>query len=161
MNRRDVIASGLLAVFFFWLLVHGIALGIDHAPGRGLDPTSPALFPYLLSMLGLLFALLVIHGARKSAATEPSEFAGSRPLPFAQAMRRTAILIGAFAGYVFLFKPLGALLSSATVFGTLLYLGGERRLTWLAAVTVGMPLVTYLLFVKLANVPLPRGPLPF
>lgn len=161
MNMRDVIGGAVLAVFFAWMWFWGVRLGVDYEPGQGLAPTAPSLFPYVLSLLGVLFSISMAVGAWKIPASTPSEFSDSASLPLAQVATRASMVLAAFAAYYLLFVPLGALLASILVLGPLLYLGGERRPLWLIGATIGLPLIIQLVFVRLANVPLPRGPLPF
>lgn len=161
MNVRDVLGGILLAVFFAWMWFWGVRMGVNHAPGQGLTPTAPSLFPYILSAIGFTFSVAMAIGAWAAPASSSSEFSDGGRLPLIKVLARAAILLAVFAAYYLAFKSLGALLTSMLVFGPLLFLGGERRPGWLIGTAICLPLGTHFIFAKLAHVPLPRGLLPF
>ncbi len=120
-------------------------------------PLSPRFFPYVLVGMVFVFAASMLVMSVLGPPPLPGEAA-------AGALRRRwalrlAVLLAVLAGYVTLPERLGML--PMAVLGTvaLLAVGGERRLTVLAGVGAVVPVLVYLLFTEVFNVPLPAGPL--
>ena len=159
-RRQSFIAAGF-TVFFLAMLVVGIPYGIPSYAKQGLSLTSSAFYPYIITVAGLVFSILAVIEARTGSVAPSSDDGSTESLPMPATLARFSMVVVVFAAFYLLLVPLGALLSSALVFGFLVIVGGERRPMVLVATIIGAPVVTYILFTKLAAVPLPRGGLPF
>ncbi|MEO4043350.1 tripartite tricarboxylate transporter TctB family protein [Hoeflea sp. CAU 1731] len=159
-RRQTIIAAGF-TVFFLAMLVFGIPYGIPSYAKQGLSLTSSAFYPYVIAVAGLVFSVLTVIEARTGSVASSSGDGSAESLPIPATLGRFSMVVIVFAAFYLLLIPLGALLSSALVFGFLVIFGGERRPLVLAATIIGVPVITYILFAKLAAVPLPRGDLPF
>ncbi|MBW8637519.1 tripartite tricarboxylate transporter TctB family protein [Hoeflea sp. WL0058] len=159
-RRQTTIAAGF-SLFFLAMLVFGIPYGIPSYAKQGLSLTSSALYPYVITIAGLVFSVLAVIEARTGFVAVSSDDGSVDSLSAPSIIARFSLVVIVFAAFYLLLIPLGALLSSALVFGFLVIFGGERRLLVLVATIIGVPVITYILFAKLAAVPLPRGDLPF
>jgi len=163
-RRIDVVvaaASLALVAFFLITLFVLIPRYVPSPPGQALRPISPAFFPILVSILGAVasaaaFLESVIIGVRDD---DDREVFVDFPILMA-ALRLGAVLAAAF-GFFLILRPLGALPASVLVMVVLMLLGGVRNPLTLASVSVLLPLAIYLIFVRVALVPFPRGIMPF
>ncbi len=159
-RRQTIIALGF-SVFFLAMLAFGIPHGIPSYAKQGLSLTSSAFYPYVVTVAGLVFSVLTVIEARAGSAAPTSDGESAEGFSVPATLARFSMVVIVFAAFYLLLIPLGALLSSALAFGFLMIFGGERRPLVLAATIIGVPVITYILFAKLAAVPLPRGDLPF
>lgn len=154
-RRREVgIGLCLIAVAAF-LAFAAIPLGVTRPTSVASLPLSPVFLPYLLSALIGVFATLHII----AAFTVPH-------LPVADSddgtlhprwLLRGALVAILLLGYLVLPQLIGMFPTALALTVALMRLGGERRLPVLAAFGVLMPLVIYLFFVFIAQVPMPTG----
>jgi putative tricarboxylic transport membrane protein len=72
-----------------------------------------------------------------------------------------ALFIAAMCGYVALFEPLGFVVSSAVYMAAVTWYLGYRRHVVSGFVSLGTPLILYLVVTEGLGVGLPNGPLPF
>lgn len=159
-RRQTIIAAGF-TIFFLAMLVFGIPYGIPSYAKQGLSLTSSAFYPYVVTVAGLVFSVLTVIEARAGSESSPPGNGSAEGFSVPATLARFSVVVIVFAAFYLLLIPLGAMLSSALVFGFLVIFGGERRPLVLAATIIGVPVITYILFAKLAKVPLPKGDLPF
>ena len=115
---------------------------------------SPQLMPYLLGWTMLCSgAALIVASILKPLHREPNSDA-------VQPWYEIAALVASLVIYAILFKPLGAILTGIFV---LLIMMSVKRVGLIFAIpfSIGAPILVYLLFRNVLNVPLPRGPLTF
>lgn len=146
-RRRDRIGALLclaVAGYGAWAgLGWGLWDGFTGEPGSGLFPVAAAL------ALGVLALLLLL---RPGAATEEAAEEGPPD------RRRVAGYVGALLAYAVLLEPLGYLIVTAFVL-LVVMLGLEAVRPRLAvSVTLAALLLSWLLFERLLQVPLPHGP---
>ena len=155
-RRREIVfaALTLAASVLFALIV--IPTGVTTPSSVKHLPLSPAFLPYLLTIAIGLFAL--IHMLEAIFAPHiPGEdedmMSGVHPRWKSRLLMLCALLL------VYLLAPdrLGMLLTSVLVTIALLAIGGERRPVILLGVGITVPLLVYLFFAHVAQVPLPTG----
>ncbi len=127
---------------------------------------SPSFWPKVTSwslvVLGLILAVTSytrLQRAKQAAGSSEQGEAGSPAVPKInpRVAVKVVVTIGAMMVYYFLVDVLGMMLSSilALFFYTLLY--GEKRFKITVPVAVLVPVLLYLFFVKVANIPMPQG----
>jgi len=120
--------------------------------GRSLMGLKPTLFPRLaiLSLIGLSIWYLVISFRIKDKSL------------FSKVTRhgyfRIIASLVVFCAYALLFEPLGFVLSSVLVAGTLSTYYGNRNIVVGILVSIGVPLGIYFVFTRLLKVSLPEFP---
>jgi putative tricarboxylic transport membrane protein len=145
-RRRDVTAS-----LAFLALGIGACIGASRLGFGSIHAPEPGFFPWLagLALVGLSTALLGRSVRQAGAATAST---GDRGKP--------ALLLGALALYVVVLEWLGYPLATAGLCAVALHILGVR---WPLALTVslGLAVVTFILFRRVLGVELPPGVLAF
>lgn len=145
----DIVAGAVLAAFGVFVLFQGLRLDFyaDGVPG-------PGFFPTLLA-LALIISGAVLALTRTASGGEVTQ---ESPLPSRQQARRSlglwVAILAACLSVGALGFPLAMLLLVAVI---LLLIERQRKLGSVAAV-VAIPLLAWLLFASLLQVPLPLGP---
>jgi len=155
-RRREIVFAGLTlaASVLFALIV--IPRGVTTPASVKHLPLSPAFLPYLLTAAIGVFAL--IHMLEAIFAPHiPAEDDGAQPGVHPRWKSRVLMLCGLLVVYLVLPDRLGMLPTSILVTIALLAIGGERRPLILLGVGIGVPLLVYLFFAHVAQVPLPTG----
>jgi len=155
-RRREIVFAGLTlaASALFALIV--IPRGVTTPASVKHLPLSPAFLPYLLTASIGVFAL--IHMLEAIFAPHiPAEDEGAQPGMHPRWKGRVLMLCALLALYLFLPDQLGMLPTSILVTVALLAIGGERRPLILLGVGISVPLLVYLFFAHVAQVPLPTG----
>ena len=119
--------------------------------GRSLSSMTPSLFPRL-SIVGL-FILSVWYLIHSFQLNEKNLFKELEARNYIKGV----VSFGVFMAYALLFEPLGFVLSSARVVGSLTLYYGNRNLVIVFIVLTGVPLVVYFVFTRLLKVSLPEG----
>jgi hypothetical protein len=154
-RRREIIfaLATLLAALLFALLV--IPAGVTQPSSVKHLPLSPVFLPYVLTLAVALFAL--VHLAEAVWAAHIPDEDAPLPDPHPRRGRRLALLAALLLAYLMLPDRLGMLLTAILVTIALIAMGGERRLPVLFGVGIAVPLLVYLFFVHVAQVPMPAG----
>ncbi len=148
--REKNIAAGL--VFLAIGLVYGyLTTGL---PERTLPNTpGPSFLPWIITVCFLLLGgILLAQGLWTGLggdAEAPSGPGGGG--------RRAKIGLLLIAGYLVALPYLGFLLATPLVFGGLMHTAGERRLLTIAAFSIAVPVLLYLLFQVLFQILLPTA----
>ncbi len=147
MLRRDHVAGGAFVVAGVVVLaVSGdLPFGTLASPGAGM-------LPKLVTGLMIAFGVILMARGGESPALAATVWAD---LP--HAARVVAIMAVAVAAYT----TLGFFVTMSALLFCLLFVVERRRLLVAAAFSLGVPLVTYLLFEYLLKSPLERGLLRF
>ena len=118
-------------------------------PKRGVGVSA---FPRILSSLLILFSIMLIWQAIITRVKRPAIFTG-----ITKGTKLNIVVLVLLIGYVAVLEHLGFLLASMCLLFVLMTLFGERRKIILLCVSIGLPLVLFLVFEKLAMVSLPQG----
>ena len=152
-------SAGLVAILLFVMVAGWQAA--SYGLWERLEP-APGLFPFLVCVLAGLCALVALAGlvvdhlaGIDPPAGEDEEAEG----PFL--WRKVAIYVVALVAWPIAFAWIGWLLSTAL--GLMLIMRFAENMSWRESliVTAGALLGSWLLFVRLLDVPLPRGVLPW
>ncbi|MEE9275437.1 MAG: tripartite tricarboxylate transporter TctB family protein [bacterium] len=149
--REKNIAAGL--VFLAIGLVYGyLTTGL---PERTLPNTpGPSFLPWIITVCFLLLGgILLAQGLR----TAPEGGDEEPPAGPDGGGRRARIGLLLIAGYLVALPYLGFLLATPLVFGGLMHTAGERRLLTIAAFSIAVPVLLYLLFQVLFQILLPTA----
>jgi hypothetical protein len=138
-----VIAAVIIALS---ALVWGGTLTFDEVPAALAQGMGAAVFPRLILGVIMVLALWLAASCRGRADPERE--------PFHRMILLTVLATLAFMIVLKFLGIYGAILFSFVGIGRL---WGERRWILLAAIAVGMAVVTHLLFVSAFGIPLPRG----
>lgn len=173
---RDLVLGLLLAAYSLFMAFVGIPFGID-SPEEVPNPAlSPRLWPDIIiaitAFLAALMILRAIVGRKNADGPEP---AGS-PLPPVEEggavdptmewQGRTGTML-TLVGVVFLLltypvlNVFGLLIGSVILMAAFSLLYRERQWSALVGCAIGIPLVCYLFFEKVANIPIPMGLMSF
>lgn len=146
---KDALAGIAVAVAGAVLLVSALSF---QSPSAQADAFGPKFFPLLASGVLVLGGLsLTLSGLRRTATSSPSEDEGPVPI------RRLAIVVGIFAGYLLIFVPVGFLVST-TLFMTVMTTFARPDRTRLNLVVAAATSSTiYYSFTQLLDVGLPAG----
>ena len=136
-ERASTIAGGIDALYLFLV---GVTV----------------FFVIFVSALVVVFAALHLVEAwiaPDAVAAPPSEDEATHP----RWKLRVSVLLACLLGYLLLPDMLGMLATSIIVTIGLMFLAGERRPLILASVGILMPVLVWLFFTQVAQVPLPGG----
>jgi len=142
-----IFCAVLIIVAFLLLLISTTTIKVDK------DSLGPFFWPKVM-LIGLIICgvlKLVMH-LRKGTRSFTKESTEVRP-DYKITFLSMLFVLGYFLGIVFLGYPLASLM----FIPLFAYLGGVRKFTVLAATSIGLTIITSILFVGLMYVSLPRG----
>jgi hypothetical protein len=143
-----------VAVFLQAVAVAVIADSMRVGVGWADDGPKSGMFPFIVGVLLLASATWILLGQlRRWRASAGTEFAERAQLKLVAAM---AIPMTIYVGGV---AVLGLYLASAALIAWFMLRHGKYGLLPTAAVSIGVPLVAFLVFERWFLVPLPKGPL--
>ncbi len=155
-SRKDVLfgLGTVVATILFAAIV--VPAGIVSPASVKALPLSPTFLPYVLSGLIGVFALIcgiqALVGSGVPKEINEEEFVLRRKWPL-------GLLVAIVAGLAYYLLPemIGMLPAAMLVTGFLVWFGGERGILVAVGVAIVLPLLVYLFFTKIAEVPLPQG----
>lgn len=149
MDQQSKIDIGVAAVLILFSAAVFIVSRGYPVPKAGLAVNA---FPRMLAgIIGLLSGVLIIQ-AVKHEPNRPPCITG-----FTKGLKLIIVVIGLLIGYIMLLKHGGFILTSILLMLILLLVFGERRKLILGLVPPGVVIALYIIFQKLAMVPLPKG----
>ncbi len=151
MRKADTVCAVFLITLAFLVIAEGVRLGI----GWGTDGPQAGFFPFWLGVglaLSCLFILLKI-GISQTAASPRRPFV--EPGKFAPVLTVLAPAVG----MVVLTQVLGLYVAGGLYMGAYMRWIGRYRWPLVVAVSLGVPILTFLTFEKWFLVPMPKGPL--
>jgi putative tricarboxylic transport membrane protein len=149
-NTKAAIFLILFSVAFYVLIPYQIAKP-KLFMGRALMGMKPTLFPRL-TMLGLL-GLSVWYFIYSFSLKEKNFFKELNR----KILTRIVVALIIFLAYALLLEPLGFVLSSALMAGTLTLYLGNRNIFILFLVIIVIPLAIFFIFTRALHVSLPEG----
>lgn len=147
MRRLNIAASLILAGLAGLILYEAsqLAFGSIRVPQTGF-------FPSILAILLLFFSIaLLVQTCRQAGGT-----GGEQPIKN-EAWTRISITLAAMLGFALVLERLGFLLSTFTVMLLLLRVIEPQKWSRVIVVALATALVSYFLFARLLNIPLPAG----
>ncbi|QFT92122.1 Tripartite tricarboxylate transporter TctB family protein [Roseovarius sp. THAF9] len=143
----------ILAALVFALVV--IPNGVTRPASVKHLPLSPVFLPYVLTIGVGIFALIHLLEAIFAAHIPGEDDASLGTHP--RWKSRVLMLVGLLALYLLMPGRLGMPLTAIIVTIALMAIGGERRPLILLGVGIAVPVLVYLFFAHVAQVPLPMG----
>ncbi|MBD3306263.1 hypothetical protein GF339_07725 [candidate division KSB3 bacterium] len=108
--------------------------------------------PRMLAGIITILSVVLIVSAWKTSQQRPPRFEG-----FTKGTYLILIVIALLIGYILILQRVGFIFSSMALMVILMFVFGERRTLILTSVPIGLVLGLYIIFEKLAMVPLPKG----
>ncbi len=146
MRRCNQIVGILLLILSIWVIKgsKGLVYRVEFSPGAGF-------FPFWLALLLILTSGVILVQATLRAST--------KPFVTREQFGPVLKVLWPAAGMVFLTHFLGLYLASALYMG--FYMRWVGRHSWLAviAVSIGIPVATFIVFEQWFLVQMPKGPL--
>lgn len=149
LTQRSVeIGVAVATIIFAAIIIYGsIRVGI----GWGAEGPMAGFFPFYCALM-VLAAGIVNFGAAMQIARKPI---------FAEwpALRQVAFVLIPTTIYVALIPVIGMYVSSVILIAFFMYWLGRYSPVMIAAISIGVPVATFVVFEKWFLVPLPKGPL--
>ena len=147
MRRSTIAASSILTGLGGLILFEASRLdfGSIRVPRTGF-------FPSILAILLLFFSIALLVQTCRQAVGE----SGEQPIK-SDAWIRISITLAAMLGFALVLEKLGFLLSTFSVMLVLLRVIEPQKWPRVIAVALATALVSYFLFARLLNIPLPAG----
>lgn len=152
LNLRDMWAGIVFLALGLSLIFVLIPVGVVEPKKVPFEVLSPSYYPRLVAIaMVLLGAAIAIRGVRN--ASDEGRFEAPEKSAVLKVCAAFAILFATayslpFAGFV---------LAGSVALAALMVLAGERKPLIIALNAILLPLVLYLFFTKLANIPIPGG----
>jgi putative tricarboxylic transport membrane protein len=146
--RRSTIAASLILAGLAGLILFEasrLAFGSIRVPQTGF-------FPSILATLLLFFSIALLLQTRRQTGGESRE-----PPIKSEAWIRISITLAAMLGFALVLEKLGFLLSTFTLMLLLLRVIEAQKWSRVIAVAFATALISYFLFARLLNIPLPAG----
>jgi putative tricarboxylic transport membrane protein len=147
MRAADVLTASILIIFGGLVLFDATRLGF----GWGTDGPQSGFFPFFLALIMVVCCSIII--VQEAGRANDRRFASWESLrPVLKVLWPATVAVG-------LMQWLGLYVASALYLG--FYMRWVGRHSWIAvaALSVGVPVVTFLVFEKWFLVPMPKGPL--
>jgi putative tricarboxylic transport membrane protein len=147
MRAADLITASILAIFGGLVIVDAMRLGV----GWGMDGPKSGFFPFWLALILVgCCAVIMAQEARKATGRI---FAEREKLRLVLKVLWPAVLA------VALMQWLGLYVASALYLGFYMRWVGRHSWTVVIPLSIGIPVLTFLVFEKWFYVPMPKGPL--
>ncbi len=153
MRTADLVTAAVLMLVGGVVLADAVRLGI----GWGQEGPRSGFFPFwLATLLILISAVVLVQAARRSA---------TRPFATRDQLRPVAKVLGPLLGFVLVTDPPGPWTGLGLYVAAGLYLGfymrwvGRHRWLPVAALSVAVPVIAFVVFEEWFLVPMPKGPL--
>lgn len=122
----------------------------------GNDQVGPRVFPYLVGGLLVITGIGIAISAMRGFHAEPE--GGEDIDASASTDWKTLLLIASiFVAYIVLIQPIGYLLMTMFLFGSIAWTLGAKRWRGLLLTTVLVPFISYLFFTRVLGIYIPNG----
>jgi putative tricarboxylic transport membrane protein len=149
--NKSLLAGMMMLIVGLLLFFVLIPYGIDSPKKIRYSALSPLYYPKIVAVaLSIIGAAIMVKSWRK---TEPETLEPQHPNGKVRVLSFLLIL----AIYATTLDFLGFVASGTMILTASLLLAGERRVTVIAPVCLGLPIMLHLFFYKIANVPIPAG----
>ena len=147
MRAADIVTASILMVLGVLVLGEAIRLGFRWGP----DGPESGFFPFWLAVVVISHTAAILVRAIRKHSTEP--FASREQL------RMVLTVLGPAAALVALTHFIGLYVAGLLYLACYMRLVGHHSWPSTAGLSVGIPLVTFVVFERWFMVPLPKGPL--
>ena len=149
--KKDILAASIFVFFGLLLILLLIPRGVVEPGNVELAILSPSYYPKIISYILILIGLGIFIKNFPNGFFEESEKIEKKYL------FRILIIFITILTIVFFLPTFGIPLTSGIALLFLLMLGGERRPIIIFLVSTLVPLLIYLFFTKVAQIPIPNG----
>ena len=149
--KKDILAASVFVFFGLLLILLLIPRGVVEPGNVELAILSPSYYPKIISYILILIGLGIFIKNFPNGFFEESEKIEKKYL------FRILIIFITILTIVFFLPTFGIPLTSGIALLFLLMLGGERRPVVVFLVSTLVPLLVYLFFTKVAQIPIPNG----
>jgi putative tricarboxylic transport membrane protein len=147
MRAADLVTALALIVVGGIVIIDAVRLGI----GWGAEGPESGFFPFWLALLLVAgAAVIALQAARRTTAV---------PFVTAERLRPVLAVLGPAAAMVLVMEGLGLYVASAFYLAFCMRWMGRHEWSLTAALSLGVPLVTFVIFERWFLVPMPKGPL--
>ncbi len=143
-----VLIFGLLAYFVL------IPYGIKVPKNIELVSTSPAFWPSIIAVVVAILGGVLIIPERGNAIDDVDVVIGT---PWSIRLPRLLVVGVLLFGFYFLIDQLGMVVPSMVLIFTLMVYSGYRRWGLMVFLSLLVPIILYVFFVYVANIPIPLG----
>ena len=150
--KRDMLA-GISVLFIGILLVFVlIPIGVDEPGSVEFAALAPSYYPRFVGIAMILLGLAItVRSIYRPVADDLFEIPES-----VLVYKAICAIVIMFATAIFV-SSVGFVLVGAAALLALMFLAGERSPVIIAVAVIGLPLLLYFFFTKLANIPIPGG----
>jgi ABC-type sugar transport system permease subunit len=141
-----------VALFLALLAVIGIIGALQVGIGWGAEGPKAGFFPFYIS-------LIVLFSCAVNLVNVLREYTGREMFAEWGQIRQVMSVVIPTTVYVFAVPGLGMYVSSGLLIGVFMKWIGRYSWLMVLAISIGVPVVTYILFERWFLVPLPKGPL--
>jgi len=149
--KKDILAASVFVFFGLLLILLLIPRGVVEPGNVELAILSPSYYPKIISYILILIGLGIFIKNFPNGFFEESEKIEKKYL------FRILIIFITILTIVFFLPTFGIPLTSGIALLFLLLLGGERKPIIIFLVSTLVPLLIYLFFTKVAQIPIPNG----
>ena len=150
--KRDLLAGASVLLIGILLVFVLIPIGVDEPSNVEFAALAPSYYPRFVGIAMMLLGLAIaVRSIYRPVADDMLEVPES--VLVYKAICAIAIM---FATAIFV-SSVGFILVGAAALLALMLLAGERNPVIIAAAVIGLPLLLYFFFTKLANIPIPEG----
>ena len=147
MRAADLATAGVLFLLAGVVLVDAIRLGF----GWGSDGPQSGFFPFWLAVIAMTACVAI--------ATQAARRPETKPFITRQQAGPVLKVLGPALGLVLAMQVIGLYLASAVYIGLYMRWIGRHQWGAVLALSIGIPLVTFVIFERWFLVPMPKGPL--
>jgi len=146
MRAADVVTALALILVGVIVIVDVLQLGI----GWGLEGPESGFFPFWLAVAMVVVALAILLQALRQAT--------ARPFVTAAKLRPVLAVLAPATAMVVVMEVLGLYVASALYMAFYMRWVGRHPWSTIVVLSVGVPIVTFVVFEKWFLVPMPKGP---
>lgn len=147
MRAADLVTAAVLALLGVVVIVDAVRLGI----GWGTDGPKSGFFPFWLALLLVVMCLLILLQAVRRGSSDPF-VTRARLVPVGK-------VLGPAAALVLLTQIVGLYVATLLYVGFYMRWVGGHSWRTVAALSLALPVATFIVFEKWFLVPMPKGPL--
>lgn len=156
-SKRDIISGAVFGTGAIILYTYASGFPMREGQAAAVSPGFyPKLLAVLLAVLSIIQIVTSIISRRKEAETLPPIWKDKRSL------RLFAITLGALIAYPFVMRLIGFAFTGFIFLGALIFALSEgsrkgKQLVMIGVITVGISVLTYLVFRVFLRIPFPTG----
>jgi len=154
-NRLTGIFFLLFGVLSYFVLV---PKGIVVPKNIGHITTSPAFWPSIISIIiGLMGVLLMLPEKITSSVDEDSSDDDEKRTPWKTRIPRLLVVLALLFAFYYSIESLGMVVPAMLLIFILMVYSGYRRWGLIVFLSALVPIILYIFFVHVANIPIPLG----